>query len=96
MPRGTGRHEGTCPTLPLSQVPPRRAVRIHHVDGVAERGKLLALGLVPGAALSVVAARPGGAVLVEIRNRRLVLDRVSAESIEVDRRSAAEEAPACG
>jgi Fe2+ transport system protein FeoA len=71
--------------MALSHVPAGGAVRISRICGdFSEHAKLLALGLVPGVSLEVVAAHAGGALVVEAGGRRLVLDRGSAELIEVD------------
>jgi len=80
----TDRPEGVDGAVPLSGIPLRRVVTIRRVHRAsAAFGKLLALGLVPGTPLAVVAAGAGGSVVVEVGGSRLALDRECAASIEV-------------
>ncbi len=82
--------QGAGPAHRLSLVPAGTLVRISGIGGdPAAHGKLLALGLMPGAAVRVVAAHAGGALVIETGRRRLVVDRRSAELIEVDGRARA-------
>ena len=59
-------------------------VRIH--GGEALRAKIMALGIIPGAAISLLQAGRGRPVVVAVGGSRLVLDGKSAESVGVRRR----------
>lgn len=84
-PNGPERRERGDPPLRLAGLTPGRVVRISRLHGDASaHGKLLALGMMPGAPVEVVAAHAGGALVVEAGGRRLVLDRGTAELIELD------------
>ena len=73
------------PTLPLDALPPGRQARVARIEGsgpVAKR--LMEMGIVPGAPVSVVRAAPlGDPIEVRIRSYHLALRRSEARTILV-------------
>ena len=70
--------------MPLSCAKPGEALEVVRINGgEALRAKIMALGIIPGAVISLVQAGPGRPVVVAVGGSRLVLDWKSAESVGV-------------
>lgn len=83
-----GRHSHGCRSLArgdrLTQVAPGMAVLVEHVHGdEIFRGKMMAMGIVPGASLSVLQGGWGRPLLIALAGGRLLLDSRSSELITV-------------
>lgn len=68
----------------LPELAPGRMARIVAVETQADwRGRLAALGLVPGEVVEVLRASPHGPCLIAVKDSRLALRREMAETIAV-------------
>lgn len=83
--RGHG-HKGPCHAHAdrLAQVAPGTDVRVARVHGDdLFRGKMMAMGIVPGASLSVLQGGLGRPQLIALAGSRFVLDPRSSELVSV-------------
>ena len=71
--------------MPLTMVAEGRKARLREVrGGRGIRGRLAAMGLVPGSEIEVVRNSGAGPFVVVVRNSRIVLGRGMAMKIEVE------------
>ena len=71
--------------MPLTMLPVGRKAKLREVrGGRGVRGRLAALGLVPGSEIEVVRNSGSGPFVVEVRNSRILLGRGMASKIEVE------------
>ncbi len=70
--------------MPLAIVQPGRGVRLIAVDaGHALRGRLAAMGLVPGVEIEVLRNSMHGPLLVKVKGSRIMLGRGMSQKIIV-------------
>ncbi|MHB9024680.1 MAG: FeoA family protein [Armatimonadota bacterium] len=70
--------------MPLLLAPTDRPVTVHSVRGGHDlHTRLAALGVYPGAVLTVISASLGGPCIVAVKESRLALDRSMAHQILV-------------
>lgn len=68
----------------LAQVAPGTIVRVDRVHGdELLRGKMMAMGIVPGASLSVVQGGSGRPLLIALAGGRFLIDSRSSELVSV-------------
>ena len=71
--------------MPLSMLLPGRTARLSQVlGGRSLRGRLAAMGLVPGCEIQVLRNSGHGPFIVAVRDTRIVLGRGMAAKIEVE------------
>ena len=71
--------------MPLTMVAEGRTARLREVrGGHGVRGRLAAMGLVPGSEIEVLRNSGTGPFVVVVRNSRIVLGRGMAMKIEVE------------
>lgn len=69
----------------LSMVDQAKEVTLVHINGGrGMRSKLYSMGLVPGAALTVLSRNGGGPVILRVKDSRLAIGRGMAQKIIVE------------
>jgi Fe2+ transport system protein FeoA len=77
-------HETSSQEACLAQVPPGSVVQVDRVHGdEVFRGKMMAMGIVPGVSISVLQGGGGRPLLVALTGSRLILDCRSSELITI-------------
>ena len=77
-------HATSSQAVCLAQVPPGSVVQVDRVCGdEVFRGKMMAMGIVPGVSISVLRGGEGQPLLVALMGSRLILDCRSSESITI-------------
>ena len=74
----------SSPLMPLTFVPPGRTATIRAIHGGrAMRQRLASMGLLPESQIEVLRGNLNGALVVRVKESRLVLGRGMAEKIRV-------------
>ena len=82
MKAAMGQHS---PARTLSSAGQNERVRVNRIDGgEGLRTRLAAMGIMPGAAMSIVRNSLWGPLIVNVRGSRLVLGRGAADKIAID------------
>ena len=75
---------GAALSCPLILAPPRQRMTLDRLTGGAEtKARLSALGLIPGAEIEVICRQAAGAILVAVKESRLVLGPALAQHLWV-------------